>query len=630
MKIELRMVYFLFRFIFTSSFAIFVGVSAIAQRPLGVDVANYQSNNVNWASVKAAGYVFAWAKATEGVTFNDADFTINQANARNAGVLIGAYHFAHPESDTPSAEANHFWSVAGNYIKADGQSLMPALDYEEFPGAVVGASSYADWANQWCTDVVALAASEGVVIRPVIYISADNTPYLGTENNWTIPWIANYNGQNPQTSNPWYSSSPNEIWGAGAWDLWQYSSSVTVPGVTTGPCDVDVFNGTTNEFVSTFLIGTIELSSEPASVTVPLGGTATFGATAGGENTLGYQWQFNHVNIPGATSNSYAVSNVQLTSAGGYSVLVTNSVGSVSSSTAFLSVLGPLTNAPNSALDPSGMVNWWTADGNPFDIYGATNAVPNGGLSYTNGKVGLAFRFDGSSAYLTDSGGELAPPWTVSAWVYRQNSSQVSATLLGDGTFAVKLQQYGHTSDVGLSHSLVADYYFNTGLPVNAWSHIAIAYSGSQIQLYINGALATSQLYSNAVAISTPAGLDLPRANIGVDKFAGSPDDYMLGAVDELQIYSRALNASEINSIYAAGSAGLVRAPEFTGVTNLADGQVEFSLRGQTGKPIGIESTTNLATGWTSFGSISNSLGATNYIDSTASPLKFYRATQKY
>ena len=178
-------------------------VTAQAQRPLGIDVSSFQSNNVNWASVKSGGYTFAWAKATEGVSINDADFGVNEANAKSAGVPIGAYDFAHPEDNTPLAEANHFWSIAGNYIETDGKSLMPMLDYETFPGTVVGASSYADWANLWCSNVEAFAAAKGVPIKPVIYISACNTPELSSEDNSTISWIANYNGFAASTGNPW-------------------------------------------------------------------------------------------------------------------------------------------------------------------------------------------------------------------------------------------------------------------------------------------------------------------------------------------------------------------------------------------------------------------------------------------
>src|SRR5262245_8356825 len=83
---------------------------AQAQRPLGVDVSHYQGS-INWTSVHNAGYTFAWAKATEGTGFNDADFTANESNGKAAGVYIGGYHFARPDLSSPSAEASHFWSI---------------------------------------------------------------------------------------------------------------------------------------------------------------------------------------------------------------------------------------------------------------------------------------------------------------------------------------------------------------------------------------------------------------------------------------------------------------------------------------------------------------------------------------
>src|SRR5206468_4270612 len=100
---------------------VLVPAVVLAQRPLGVDVSSYQGGSVNWASAKSSGISFAWAKATEGLTVNDADFAVNMANAKSAGVLIGAYHFSHPElhigSSGADQEADHFWGVVSNYIK---------------------------------------------------------------------------------------------------------------------------------------------------------------------------------------------------------------------------------------------------------------------------------------------------------------------------------------------------------------------------------------------------------------------------------------------------------------------------------------------------------------------------------
>src|SRR5947207_3286351 len=52
---------------------------ALAQRPMGIDVSSYEGGSINWATAKSSGSIaFAWAKATEGLTVNDADFTINE------------------------------------------------------------------------------------------------------------------------------------------------------------------------------------------------------------------------------------------------------------------------------------------------------------------------------------------------------------------------------------------------------------------------------------------------------------------------------------------------------------------------------------------------------------------------
>src|SRR5438093_11266117 len=89
---------------------------ALAQRPLGIDVSSYQGSGINWSSVKSSGVSFGWAKATEGLTVNDADFTINEANAKAAGLLIGASHYANPElhigTSGADAQAAHFWNIA--------------------------------------------------------------------------------------------------------------------------------------------------------------------------------------------------------------------------------------------------------------------------------------------------------------------------------------------------------------------------------------------------------------------------------------------------------------------------------------------------------------------------------------
>jgi hypothetical protein len=47
------------------------------------------------------------------------------------------------------------------------------------------------------------------------------------------------------------------------------------------------------------------INTQPANQTASVGGSATFTVGASGTPTLGYQWQRNETNIPGATAASY-------------------------------------------------------------------------------------------------------------------------------------------------------------------------------------------------------------------------------------------------------------------------------------------------------------------------------------
>lgn len=223
---------------------------ALAQRPLGIDVSSYQGQP-NWSSVRGSGVVFAWAKATEGTGITDGDFVFNQNNGKAAGVFMGAYHFAHPNAATPGAEAGHFWGVAGPYIDNDGKTLMPMLDMEVFSG-VDGASSYSDWANQWCNDIVGDAAGKEVSVRPAIYVSACNACEFNTSVGQWGSDIADYNGENLYTGTPWSVCTSCEVWGGGVWTFWQVSSGGAISGIS-GSVDLDTFNGNTSGLIASEL-----------------------------------------------------------------------------------------------------------------------------------------------------------------------------------------------------------------------------------------------------------------------------------------------------------------------------------------------------------------------------------------
>jgi hypothetical protein len=77
---------------------------------------------------------------------------------------------------------------------------------------------------------------------------------------------------------------------------------------------------------------------QPLNRSVNLGATVTFTASGASTAPFTYQWRKNGVNIAGATTSAYTLSNVQTNADAGYSVTLTSSNGVAISSTATLYV----------------------------------------------------------------------------------------------------------------------------------------------------------------------------------------------------------------------------------------------------------------------------------------------------
>ena len=91
------------------------------------------------------------------------------------------------------------------------------------------------------------------------------------------------------------------------------------------------------------------ISLQPSGSTVIAGGNASFSVTANGTAPLTYQWRLGAANLAGATTNLLSLSNVRLSQAGNYTVVITNSAGAVTSTPAALLVnppAAPILSAP--------------------------------------------------------------------------------------------------------------------------------------------------------------------------------------------------------------------------------------------------------------------------------------------
>lgn len=136
-----------------------------------------------------------------------------------------------------------------------------------------------------------------------------------------------------------------------------YADGVIIPGATgsvymiqnvqtanAGTYYVIVSNafGSVQSNIVSLTIGTgstgVVITQQPANASTTIGGTASFTVAATGTATITYQWYLNGNLISGATAATLNLTNVQSANLGNYYCVVSNSVNSVQSNTAILSV----------------------------------------------------------------------------------------------------------------------------------------------------------------------------------------------------------------------------------------------------------------------------------------------------
>lgn len=197
----------------------------------GIDVSNWQGH-VDWGAVRRSGRLFAFAKATEGMTFVDDTFAANRQGMAQAGLTLrGFYHFARPDRNSAAAEADHFLRTVGPL----GRGEVAVLDLEVAPSAGVG-----DWAAEWLGRVAQATGRTPVLYSYQSYLYSIPTARLTQYPLWIADW-----GRNDGT----ISESPPATDRWARWTWWQYTSNATVPGVS-GRVDDSVFAGSAAELAA--------------------------------------------------------------------------------------------------------------------------------------------------------------------------------------------------------------------------------------------------------------------------------------------------------------------------------------------------------------------------------------------
>ncbi len=88
------------------------------------------------------------------------------------------------------------------------------------------------------------------------------------------------------------------------------------------------------------------ITTQPSASAVTIGSVASFTVVASGTSSLTYDWKKDGMSISGATNATYTIASAATSDAGSYTVVISNSAGSVTSTAASLIVTATSTTAP--------------------------------------------------------------------------------------------------------------------------------------------------------------------------------------------------------------------------------------------------------------------------------------------
>ena len=185
---------------------------------------------------------------------------------------------------------------------------------------------------------------------------------------------------------------------------------------------------------------------QPASQSVSAGQSATFTATATGTAPLSYQWKKNGNTIAGATASSYTTAATSVADSGAvFTVVVSNSVGSVTSSSATLTV-NPASVAPAITAQPASQ-SVITGETASFSVT-ASGTAPLGYQWKKNGSdiSGATSRsFTTAATVIGDNGAVFTVVVSNSVGTVTSNSATLTVTNAAAGRYSLVANASGGT-----------------------------------------------------------------------------------------------------------------------------------------------------------------------------------------
>ncbi|NUN69877.1 MAG: LamG domain-containing protein [Bacteroidetes bacterium] len=214
------------------------------------------------------------------------------------------------------------------------------------------------------------------------------------------------------------------------------------------------------------------------------------------------------------------------------------------------------------------LVAYYPFNGNTKDMSASGLDITNMGATLTSDRFSnpnSAYNFDGNTAYMIipDSLKKLtfdanSESYSLSMWVNLSAKPSRHIHFIMDRmdvgpwsyylNFGVPSSIYYKPYDGGAGGG---EFIADSSLSIGVWYHLVAVYSFKNVKLYLNGNLISSNVL--------PAGYGSTKRttkNVLIGAFANSPTaivDRMIGKIDDIRIYRKALTSNEIQSLYHEG-----------------------------------------------------------------------------
>jgi hypothetical protein len=348
-------------------------------------------------------------------------------------------------------------------------------------------------------------------------------------------------------------------------------------------CQVAYFTNalTATDVSNIFGAAGITIKVQPVAQAVVQGSALTLSVTAQGPGPLGYQWYKDAAPIGGANSSTYSVGSVAGTDAGIYSVVVTNTTDSITSSVATVSVI--TTAPPGSAyasavlgLNPAGYWPLSETNGSAFAVnYGTVGAAGSGRYQYganagiagptfagLGGSTAVQFHRWGGFIDLGTSSALLPTnrqPVSLAAWFKGPNDLRFQG-MIGHGDaywrFGFDSATQKNRFNPGNGTELAGVQNMNDG----QWHLLVGVSDGTTNAMYIDGVLQVTNI-ANAISVAAVP-TNQAHAVIGGAPDYGSALNYPVastvtvrfweGSIAQVALFTNALSSLNVSNLYAA------------------------------------------------------------------------------